>query len=82
MIHKLTVVEKHELSPNNRSRHIDRAEEYMGSADWLNVNGLKVKKLGFYDLLGKVAFRHCDGVVNVKRAPAPADPKTDAVSEI
>lgn len=54
----------------------------MGSADWLNVNGLKVKKLGFYDLLGKVAFRHCDGVVNVKRAPAPTDHKTDAVSRI
>lgn len=72
--------EKQELSSKNMSRHINRAEEYMGSSDWLNVHGLKVKKLSFFDLLGKVAFRHCDGVVNVKRAPAPDDPKTDAVS--
>lgn len=62
------------------SRHVEKAEEYMGSSDWLNVNGLKTKKLTFYDLLGKVAFRHCDGVVNLKKAPAPDVPKTDAVS--
>ena len=62
------------------SRHIDSAVEYMGSADWLNINGLKAKKLTFNDLLGKVAFRHCDGVVNLKRAPAHDEYKTDAVS--
>lgn len=64
------------------SRHIDRAEEYMGSADWVRVNGLKVKRLTFHDLLGKVAFRHCDGVVNVKKAPAADEYRTDAVSYI
>lgn len=71
---------KNELQKNKLSRHVDKAEEYMGSNDWIQSNGLKIKRLTFYDLLGKVAFKHCDGVVRVQHAPRPDEWKTDAVS--
>lgn len=71
-----------ELKAKNFSRHNDRAEEYMRSSDWIDTNGLKIKRLTFFDLLGKVAFRHCDGVIKVQTAPHPDEYKTDAVSDI
>ena len=43
-------------------------------------HGLKGKKLGFYDLLGTLAFKHCDGVVDIQRPPDGLD-GTDAVSK-
>jgi len=76
----LSSTENKDLRPNSMARHTDNAEEYMGSRDWIGVNGLKIKRLSFYDLLGKVAFRHCDGVVRLQDAPEPEEFKTDAVS--
>ena len=39
---------------------------------------MKAKKLGFYDLLQTLAFKHCDGVVDIQ--VAPTTDSTDAVS--
>lgn len=41
-------------------------------------HGLKSRKLGFYDLLQTLAFKHCDGVVDIQRPPDVNG--TDAVS--
>ena len=54
-------------------------ETYMSSREWLDKFGLKAKKLGFYDVLAGVAFRHQDGVVNMKVAPVDPSQQTDAV---
>ena len=51
----------------------------MSSHEWLGRYGLKAKKLGFYDILASVAFKHRDGVVDLKRAPCE-EIQTDAVS--
>ncbi|XP_033127520.1 von Willebrand factor A domain-containing protein 3B-like isoform X2 [Anneissia japonica] len=53
-----------------------RSEQNMGSKEWLQKHGLKPRKLGLYDTLSQVAFKHCDGVVDLKRAPN--DDYTDA----
>lgn len=77
---QLTNYKRQELRENKISRHSDKAEEYMASNDWITSNGLKIKRLTFYDLLGKIAFKHCDGVVKVRQAPGPHEMKTDSVS--
>ena len=51
----------------------------MSSREWLNKYGLRAKKLGFYDVLAGVAFKHRDGVVEIKEAPEDQY-QTDAVS--
>ena len=56
----------------------DRSETYMSSREWLDLHGLKAKKLGFYDILSGVAFKHQDGVVDLKVAPCD-EYQTDAV---
>ena len=58
---------------------IERSETYMSSREWLEKYGLKSKKLGFYDILAGVAFKHQDGVVDLKFAPCQ-EYQTDAVS--
>ncbi len=57
-----------------------RSETYMSSREWLNKHGLRPKKLGFYDIMASVAFKHQDGVVDVKHAPHQ-EIQTDAVSD-
>lgn len=54
-------------------------ETYMSSREWLEKHGLKSRKLGFYDILGSVAFKHQDGVVDLLHAPV-MEYQTDAVS--
>ncbi|XP_013387557.1 von Willebrand factor A domain-containing protein 3B [Lingula anatina] len=56
----------------------EKSEQYMSSKEWLEMNGLKAKKLGFYDILGGVAFKHCDGVVDLNQKPDYHDFQTDA----
>jgi hypothetical protein len=51
-----------------RTNKID--EEYLSSEEWLNTYGLATRKLQLFDVLSHVAFRHCDGVVDIKQAPA------------
>ena len=52
----------------------------VSSREWIAKCGLKVKKLGFYDILAGVAFKHQDGVVDIKTAPGTEYMQTDAVS--
>ena len=52
----------------------------MSSREWLDKFGLKAKKLGFYDILAGVAFRHQDGVINMKVPPMDPSLQTDAVN--
>lgn len=56
-------------------------ETYMSSAEWLKRHGLLARRLGFYDVLAGVTFRHEDGVLDLKVAPPCADDEVvDAVS--
>lgn len=57
----------------------EKSEQYMSSKEWLQKYGLDSRKLGLFDLLSGVAFKHQDGVVEVKEAP-PDETTTDAVS--
>lgn len=41
---------------------------------------MRAKKLQFYDLLQTLAFKHCDGVMDIQ--VAPASDNTDAVSSV
>ena len=54
-------------------------ETYLSSAEWLKLHGLTAHRLGFYDVLAGVAFRHEDGVLDLKVAPHCGD--DDAVTE-
>lgn len=54
-------------------------EQYMSSREWLELYGLKARKLSFFDVLSGVAFKHRDGIVTVKEGPQ-SEFQTDAVS--
>ena len=41
------------------------SEDYMTSSEWLRIHGLKANKLLFQDLVGSLAFRHCNGRVQM-----------------
>ncbi|XP_033631480.1 von Willebrand factor A domain-containing protein 3B-like isoform X2 [Asterias rubens] len=56
----------------------ERSEQYMSSKEWIYKHGLRSRKLDLYDALSVCAFKHCDGVVDVKRPPD--DEYTDAAS--
>ena len=71
------------ISPTDSARpfeDVERPETYMSSREWLEKHGLKAKKLGFYDILSGVAFKHQDGVVDLMIAPCE-EYQTDAVSD-
>lgn len=53
----------------------------MSSREWLEHHGLKARKLGFYDILASVAFKHQDGVVDLLQPPGE-EFQTDAVSSL
>lgn len=44
-------------------------EEYLTSREWLLKHGLTSRKLDLFDILSQVSFRHCDGVVDIKKEP-------------
>lgn len=46
-----------------------RDEEYLTSKEWLHKHGLSAKNMDLFDVLGKVCFRHCDGVIDLKKEP-------------
>ena len=54
-------------TPKTTKTKID--EEYLSTEEWLKIYGLSAKKLQLFDVLAHVAFRHCDGVVDIKQAP-------------
>ena len=55
-------------------------ETYMSSAQWLRLHGIQAKRLGFYEVLSSVAFRHQDGVIHLKVPPSDRHQISDAVS--
>lgn len=58
----------------------ETSEDCVSSKDWLTEFGLKKQKLLFYDALADCAFRHSDGVVDIKTKPEDESIQTDAVS--
>ncbi|XP_078259101.1 von Willebrand factor A domain-containing protein 3B-like [Rhinoraja longicauda] len=59
-----------------------RTEDYITSKQWLVKYGLKARKLTFYDTLVDCAFRHSDGVVDIKEKPENESIQTDAKSRM
>lgn len=49
-----------------------KCEEFMTSAEWLNVHGVRRKGLRYSDLVASLAFRHCDGVLRNPTHQAPS----------
>ena len=47
------------------------SEDYMTSEQWLEVHGLKANKLLYHNLVGSLAFRHCNGRVQLPRPSKP-----------
>ncbi|XP_045139765.1 von Willebrand factor A domain-containing protein 3B [Echinops telfairi] len=53
-------------------------EDNWDSMQWLQKYGLKARKLSFYDVLADCAFRHVDGIVDIKAKPEDESVKTSA----
>lgn len=66
-----SVIDKTDLS--------ERDEQYMGTKQWLNIYGLGARRLELWDVLGSVAFKHRDGIVDLKVKP-DNNTQTEAVS--
>ncbi|KAJ8298494.1 hypothetical protein KUTeg_025025 [Tegillarca granosa] len=64
---------------NKAIQSADRDEQYMGSKEWLVKYGLHARGLEMFDILSGVAFKHEDGVVDVRKVP-PNNTQTDSVS--
>jgi hypothetical protein len=58
-----------DLNKDLNKKTKQRDEEYCTSKEWLQKHGLSVKKLDLFDVLNQVSFRHCDGVVELKKEP-------------
>ncbi|XP_075708714.1 von Willebrand factor A domain-containing protein 3B isoform X2 [Rhinoderma darwinii] len=56
----------------------ETSEDCISSKEWLKKFGLKSQKLLFYDALADCAFRHSDGVVDIKTKPEDESIQTDA----
>lgn len=52
-------------------KNIDRPknedEQYLTSKEWLAKHGLSSRNLDIFSVLSKACFRHCDGVVEIKK---------------
>ncbi|KAB1256929.1 von Willebrand factor A domain-containing protein 3B [Camelus dromedarius] len=53
-------------------------EDTWDSEKWLQKYGLKAQKLSFYDVIADCAFRHADGVVDIKAKPEDESLQTSA----
>ncbi|XP_063809397.1 von Willebrand factor A domain-containing protein 3B isoform X2 [Pseudophryne corroboree] len=60
----------------------DTSEDCVSSKEWLKKFGLKPQKLLFYDALADCAFRHSDGVVDIKTKPEDESVQTDAENNL
>ncbi|XP_067889388.1 von Willebrand factor A domain-containing protein 3B-like isoform X2 [Heterodontus francisci] len=58
------------------------SEDYITSKKWLERYGLKARRLSCYDALADCAFRHSDGVVDIKGKPVNECMQTDAETRI
>ncbi|KAM8977452.1 von Willebrand factor A domain-containing protein 3B [Pelodytes ibericus] len=66
----------------NQSTQEAGPEDCVSSQDWLKKYGLKPQKLRFYDALADCAFRHSDGVVDIKTKPEDESVQTDAENKM
>ncbi|CAL1540981.1 unnamed protein product [Lymnaea stagnalis] len=64
--------------PKTKRSLSSKDEQYMSSKEWLDVYGLEVRKLGLYDILSTVAFKHQDGIMDSMHPPN-TETQTDAV---
>ncbi|XP_067841899.1 von Willebrand factor A domain-containing protein 3B-like [Heptranchias perlo] len=55
-----------------------KTEDYITSKKWLEKYGLKARRLSCYDALADCAFRHSDGVVDIKGKPVNESIQTNA----
>ena len=60
----------------------NNSEDYMTSRQWLEVHGVKASKLMFRDLVGSLAFRHCNGRVQMPRPSKLSTGSVEMVSAI
>ncbi|KAM9320011.1 von Willebrand factor A domain-containing protein 3B [Gastrophryne carolinensis] len=63
---------------NNYEESEETTEDCVSSSEWLKQFGLKPQKLLFYDALAGCAFRHSDGIVDIKIKPEDESVQTDA----
>ncbi|XP_061482908.1 von Willebrand factor A domain-containing protein 3B isoform X3 [Rhineura floridana] len=55
-----------------------KAKDYVNSKEWLQKNGLKAQKLTISKAFADLAFRHADGIVDIKTKPEDESFQTDA----
>ncbi|XP_075053819.1 von Willebrand factor A domain-containing protein 3B [Mixophyes fleayi] len=67
---------------NDHSESEETSEDCVSSKEWLKKFGLKPQKLLFYDALADCAFRHSDGVVDIKTKPEDESVQTDAENNL
>ncbi|KAM4795957.1 von Willebrand factor A domain-containing protein 3B [Rhinophrynus dorsalis] len=67
---------------NNDLMPLMKREDCVSSKEWLKKYGLKSQKLQFYDALADCAFRHSDGLVNIKIKPEDESVQTDAENKM
>ncbi|XP_062982357.1 von Willebrand factor A domain-containing protein 3B [Elgaria multicarinata webbii] len=57
-----------------------KTKDYVNSKEWLQKNGLKAQNLTISKAFGDCAFRHADGIVDIKTKPEDESFQTDAES--
>ncbi|KAM4047349.1 von Willebrand factor A domain-containing protein 3B isoform 2-T2 [Anomaloglossus baeobatrachus] len=74
-----TFYNSEEVVEKDNGRMVEEtSEDCVSSKEWLEEFGLKPQKLQFYDALADCAFRHSDGVVDIKTKPKDESIQTDA----
>nr|XP_060625780.1 von Willebrand factor A domain-containing protein 3B [Anolis sagrei ordinatus] len=66
------------VSKSDSSLHESNVKVYVNSKEWLQKNGLKAQKLTISKAFGDSAFRHADGIVDIKTKPRDESFQTDA----
>ncbi|KAM4702020.1 von Willebrand factor A domain-containing protein 3B [Discoglossus pictus] len=68
----------HDTENNNHPVSEVKDEDFVSSKVWLKHNGLRAQKLRLYEAFADCAFRHSDGVVDIKTKPEDESVQTDA----
>ncbi|XP_062831442.1 von Willebrand factor A domain-containing protein 3B isoform X2 [Anolis carolinensis] len=66
------------VSKTDSSVHESNVKIYVNSKEWLQKNGLKAQKLTISRAFADSAFRHVDGIVDIKTKPQDESLQTDA----
>ncbi|KAG9492314.1 hypothetical protein GDO78_000694 [Eleutherodactylus coqui] len=67
---------------NNSNKVEETSEDCVSSKEWLKTFGLKAQKLLYYDALADCAFRHSDGIADIKCKPEDESIQTDAENNL